>query len=124
MASVSRFIAAAAAVLLPNAAAFIAIPTSSMLNTYLLRYSCSKHDRRRLARSHSTESFRASVNDDYYTMNNIRDGKFREATNRRVFLGDSILTINASAMLGLAPHANAAKGAAEYDLEYYFRDLV
>jgi hypothetical protein len=37
----------------------------------------------------SQESFRASLNDKCYTINNIRDGNFIEATNRKDFLGAS-----------------------------------
>ena len=44
--------------------------------------------------------------------------------NRRAFLLSSSSILAASSIFGMPLYANAAKGAAEYDLEYYFRDIV
>ena len=44
-----------------------------------------------------------------------------EHSNRRLFLSSMIA---ASTVLGISSPAYAAKGAAEYDFEYYMRDLL
>lgn len=44
-----------------------------------------------------------------------------EHSNRRLFLSSMIA---ASTVLGTSSPAYAAKGAAEYDFEYYMRDLL
>ena len=45
-----------------------------------------------------------------------------EHSNRRLFL--SSMTAASTVLLGISSPAYAAKGAAEYDFEYYMRDLL
>ncbi|KAL7481023.1 hypothetical protein ACHAW6_006698 [Cyclotella cf. meneghiniana] len=56
--------------------------------------------------------------------NNNNDDDSRILHNRRVVLRGFSITLTAAALWGAPSYANAVKGAAEYDLEYYFRDLV
>lgn len=54
--------------------------------------------------------------------NDAQKRQCQPCNNRRMVLLSSSLA--ASGIFGLPLSANAAKGAAEYDLEYYIRDLV
>ena len=48
-----------------------------------------------------------------------------EIGSRRSFLSSATsIAASASTLLGVPSYANAAKGAAEYDLEYYLRDVL
>ncbi|KAL3784975.1 hypothetical protein HJC23_011176 [Cyclotella cryptica] len=58
----------------------------------------------------------------YININDEDDSRILR--NRRVFLTASSLAVSSSVLWGTPSVSNAAKGAAEYDLEYYFRDLV
>ena len=59
---------------------------------------------------------------NYFNTNNNDDSRIFH--NRRGVLRDFSITLTSAALWGAPSYANAAKGAAEYDLEYYFRDLV